>query len=283
MILVTGATGNVGRGVVEGLRERGVAVRALTRDPGKAGLPEDVEVVAGDLARPETLGPALDGVEAVFLVWPSVQADHAAEQAIGRITAKVSRIVYLSARGVPDDPAVRAEGILGSHQLLERLIRDSGVTWTFLRGGGFAANTRGWAAQIQAGDVVRWFHGQAARSLIHERDIADVAVRTLTEPGHDGATYELTGPRTLTQIEQVHAIGEAIGRPLHFEELPRAAAIDMLAGTGLPESMATGIVDAHAAMADSPETTTNTVERLLGHPARTYHQWALDHAALYQP
>lgn len=282
MILVTGATGTVGREVVAGLLERGVAVRGLTRDPAGAGLPADVEVVAGDLARPETLEWVSDEVDAVFLVWPSVQADHAAAESIKRITERVGRVVYLSARGVPDDPSVRAEGILGSHQLIEGLLRGSGVDWTFLRAGGFAANTRGWAAQIQAGDVVRWFHGRAARSLIHERDIADVAVRTLTEPGHSGAAYELTGPQILTQIEQVRAIGEAIGRPLHFEELPRPGAIDLLAGTGIPESMAAGIVDAHATMAESPETTTDTVERLTGRPARTYAEWATDHAPLFR-
>lgn len=281
MILVTGATGNVGREVVGGLRERGLAVRALTRDPARAGLPADIEVVAGDLAEPESLEPALAGVDAVFLVWPSMQADHAAAEAIKRITERVPRVVYLSARGVPDDPSVRAEGILGSHQLIEGLLRDSGATWTFLRAGGFAANTRGWAAQIQAGDVVRWFHGRAARSLIHERDIADVAVLTLTEPGHDGAAYELTGPEVVTQVEQVRAIGEAIGRPLRFEELPRSAAIAMLADTGLPEPMAAGIVDAHATMAEVPETTTDMVERLTAHPARPYSQWARDHAALF--
>lgn len=219
MILVTGATGNVGRQTVSQLLDAGTDVRALTRDPASAALPEGVEAVRGDLADPASLDAALDGVESVFLVWPTLSADDSAAAAVARIAAYARRVVYVSARGVSDDLERAPGSILGSHAYLERLIRPSGLEWTFLRPGGFAANTLMWAAQIRGTGAVRWVHGTAARSLIHERDIAAVGVRTLTGTGHGGAAYELTGPQTLTQIEQVAAIGEAIGRPVRWEEL----------------------------------------------------------------
>ena len=128
MILVTGATGRVGGSVLNQLADKGIAVRALVRDPGRAAVPDGVEVAVGDLADPSTLGPALDGVDSVFLVWPTLAADHAAAEVIGEIAKRVRRVVYLSARGVSADAT---EGILGSHAMIERLNADSGVEWTF--------------------------------------------------------------------------------------------------------------------------------------------------------
>ncbi|GGK62902.1 nucleotide-diphosphate-sugar epimerase [Sphaerisporangium melleum] len=278
MILVTGATGRVGRHAVAGLLEAGAEVRALARDPEAATLPDGAEVVRGDLSRPETLDAALAGVEAVFLVWPTLSADHAAPAVAGAIAERARHIVYLSARGV--SPQAEAQGgILGSHALLERLIEESGVEWTFLRPGGFAANTLMWAPQIRQSGVVRWVHGAASRPLIHERDIAAVGVRALTGPGHAGARYELTGPQTLTQIEQVSLIGEAVGRPVRWEEMAPEAALQAMVEQGLPASAARGILDAHAALVTAPEPVTGTVERITGAPATPFRQWAADHAA----
>ncbi|GAA2109019.1 NAD(P)H-binding protein [Actinomadura alba] len=278
MILVTGATGKVGHHVVSGLLEAGATVRALSRDPKSARLPDGVEVVQGDLADPGDLGPALAGVESVFLVWPTLSADHAAPATLKTIAERARRVVYLSARGVPDDPAEKAESILGSHAMIERLIERSGMDWTFLRPGGFAANTLMWAPQIRTGDVVRWVHGAAGRSLIHERDIAAVAVRVLVEDGHSSAKHVLTGPETLTQVEQVQAIGRAIGRPLRFEELSPDTARRQMQEQGMPLDMADAILDGHAAMVSNPESVTRTVEEVTGKPARTYAEWAADHA-----
>jgi uncharacterized protein YbjT (DUF2867 family) len=278
MILVTGATGNVGRHVLTGLLEAGATVRALSRDPKAARLPNGVDVVQGDLADPRTLGPALTGVDSVFLVWPTLSADHAAPATLGAIAGRARRIVYLSAHGVPDDPAEKAVSILGSHAMIERLIERSGMDWTFLRPGGFAANTLMWAPQIRAGDTVRWIYGAAGRSLIHERDIADVAVRALVQDDHSGAKHVLTGPETLTQVEQVQAIGRAIGRPLRFEEMSPDTARRQLQAQGMPLETADAIVEGHAAMVSAPEPVIPTVEKLIGKPARTYGEWAVDHA-----
>ncbi|MCW2880541.1 MAG: NmrA family protein [Sphaerisporangium sp.] len=278
MILVTGATGNVGRHVVSALLDKGADVRALTRDPASAGLPEGAEVVRGDLADPAGLDAALEGVESVFLVWPTLSADHAAPATIDAIAGRARHIVYLSARGVSHDLEQEPESILGSHARIERLIRGSGPEWTFLRAGGFAANTLMWAQQIRDTGVVRWFHGNAARSLIHERDIAAVGVSALAGKDHHGAAYVLTGPETLTQAEQVTTIGEAIGRPLRWEELPPDIARRQMLAQGWPPSLVEGMLGAHAATVTVPERVTSTVEEITGTPATTFRQWATDHA-----
>ncbi|RCG32878.1 NAD-dependent epimerase/dehydratase family protein [Sphaerisporangium album] len=282
MFLVTGATGKVGGHAVSALLKEGARVRALTRDPGAARLPDGAEVVGGDLADPASLKAALDGVEAVLLVWPTLSGDHAAPETVAAIAGQVRHIVYLSARGVPDDRKTGQGFIMGSHARMEHLIEDSGAEWTFLRPTGFAANTLQWAEQIRETGTVHWAYGQAGRALIHERDIAAVGVRAMLDGGHAGAKHVLTGPRTLTQVEQVAAIGEAIGRPVRWVELtPEAVREGMIAG-GLPPEMADAILTGHAAMAASPEPVTSTVEEITGAPATTYHQWARDHADAFR-
>lgn len=266
-LLVTGATGNVGRHVVSQLAEAGLEVRALVRDPGRAGLP--VEMAQGDLTVPETLHPALEDVESVFLLWPAFTADGAAE-VVEAIAKHARRVVYLSAN-VADEP--------GTHyHEIERLIRNSGLGWTFLRPGGFAANTLGWAGQIRQG-VVRWPYGAASRSLIHEKDIAAVAVHVLTSGGHGGAAYVLTGPEQLTQAEQVRVIGEVIGREVRWEDQsPDEARDRLMAAWGDPAFVVAALRTWEGFVA-VPEPVTDTVERLLGRPALTFRQWAADHAA----
>jgi uncharacterized protein YbjT (DUF2867 family) len=271
-ILVTGATGRVGGRVVARLTEAGVTVRALSRNPGSD--------VVGDLSEPDSLKSAVDGVDAVFLVFPSVAADESAAELINVLADHTGRIVYLSAHGVPEPPAGTATpdgGIIGSHAYLESLIARSGMAWTFLRSSGFAANTLMWADQLRSGNVLRWFHGGAKRALVHEDDLAAVGVRALLADGHDRARYHLTGPQQLTQVEQLEAIGAALGRPLRFAELdPETAGAELFAGA--PAELARGIIDAHGAMVRNPEPMTDTVERLTGRPAKSFARWASDHA-----
>jgi uncharacterized protein YbjT (DUF2867 family) len=276
MILVTGATGTVGRQVVSQLLGTGTAVRAVTRNPRAAGLPGGVDVVRADLAVPNTLNECLDGVETVFLVWPFLTAE-AAPAVLEVVSRHARRIVYLSSMGVRDGVQRQTDQINQFHAEIEHWIERSGLEWTFLRAGGFAANTLEWAPQIRAEGVVRAPYGAAARSLIHERDIAAVAVRALTGDGHGSATYVLTGPQVLTTIEQVGTIGEVIGRSLRFEELPPEAARQQLR-TWLPPSGVDGVLTLWAKMVTEPEPVTFTVEEVTGVPARTFRQWAIDHA-----
>ena len=275
MILVTGATGRGGGSVLTQLLHKGIAVRALVRDPSRAEFPAGVDVVRGDLADPGGLGPALDGVDSVFLVWPTIAADHAAPAAVTEIAKRAGRVVYLSANGVSAD---KTDGILGSHAMMERLIEESGVEWTFLRPTGFAANTLNWAPQIRATGVVRWFHGAARRALIHEKDIAAVGVLALTSDSLVGARPVLTGPEAISQFAQAEAIGEAIGRPVRFEEVSDDIARREIF-PGRPAAVVDGLLAAHAALVANPELVNDTVERLTGSPARTFATWAAEHAA----
>ncbi|MES9538318.1 NmrA family NAD(P)-binding protein [Actinomadura sp. NPDC000600] len=268
--LVTGATGRVGRHVAASLAEAGHAVRALVRDT--AGAPAGIDAVKGDLSSPETLERAARGVDAVYLMWPGLPVDSRAVDAIAR---SARHVVYLST-----DVADLADGepAASFHQEIERLIRRSGLAWTFVRAIDFAANTLAWADQIRRG-VVRWPYGDAARSLIHERDIADVAVHALTTPGHDGAAYVVTGPESLTHREQVRIIGEVVGREVRWEDLPPEIAREQLTAAWGDAAFVQARLKAWQGFVDEPERVTDTVERLLGRPARTFRQWAEDHAS----
>ena len=276
-ILVTGATGNVGGQVVFQLLDTGASVRALVRDLDSGGLPDGVEVVRGDLSAPDTLDAPLEGVETVFLVWPFLTVE-AAPAVLDAVKRHARRIVYLSSMGVRDDLERQADPINQFHADMERLIEQSGLEWTFLRPSGFATNTLGWAEQIRADGVVRAPYGSMTRSVIHERDIASVAVRALADDGHAGAMHVLSGPEVLTQVEQVQAIGEAIGQPLRFEELSRETARQgMIAAWGDPSTV-DGMLDAGAAFVMQPERVTSTVEEVTEAPAHTFRQWVTDHA-----
>ncbi|MEV0402946.1 NAD(P)H-binding protein [Actinoallomurus sp. NPDC050550] len=277
MILVTGATGNVGRHLVTRLSAAGVPVRALTRDPETAVLPEGVAAIAGDLADPDSLEAALKDVESVFLVWPFLTAEQAPGvlETIGR---HARRVVYLSSLGVDDDAERQADLINQFHADMERLIEKSGLEWTFLRAGTFAANALGWAEQVRAGDVVHYpFDG--AKAIIHEADIAAVAARTLTEDGHVGAKHILTGPEALTTVERVRTIGEAIGRTLRFEKTPARAARERMLADGWPPTLVDALLSAPD---DQPAVVTSTVEEITGAPARTFRDWAVEHADAFR-
>ena len=270
-ILVTGGTGNVGKHVLSALVAQGEDVRAIVRDPGAASLPRGVEVVRGDLSSPETLTPALRDVGSVYLMWPGLRVEPRVVEAIAE---HAERVVYLSA-DVPD--LADSEEPVIFHQEIERLIRRSGLRWTFVRAIDFATNTLRWAGQIRQG-VVRLPYGQASRSLIHERDIAEVVAHVLTSDGHDEARYVITGPESIPQVELVGIIGEAVGRGVRWEELPLDRARDELTEAWGDAELVAARLRAWADLVDSPERVTDTVERLLGRPAMTFRQWALDHA-----
>jgi len=280
-ILIIGATGNVGGKVVSQLTARGADIRVLARNPNTAGLPPQVEVVRGDLTAPETLDRCLDGIDTVFLVWVAPPAT--VVPVLQRIAKCARRIVFLSAPLKTAHPLFQQQNpgrALGEQ--IERLIETSGLEWTFLRPGMLAANAvRWWAAQIRAGDVVRWPYLSVPTAPIDERDIAAVAVRALCEDGHGGAEYVLTGPQSLSHSEQVATIGRAIGRSLRTEEISPAEARIELAGI-LPGFAMNMLLDAWSAAAGQPAFVTSTVAEMTGVPARTFFDWATDHAAEFQ-
>jgi uncharacterized protein YbjT (DUF2867 family) len=269
MIVVVGGTGRVGRQLVARLNGEGVPVRVVGRGILPSGV-LGVEAVQADLSDPATLEPHLDGADSMFLVWPFTSPEIAAGLApvVAGIAARhVSRVVYLSAQPAGERPE-------SFWALVERAIEESGADWTFLRPTGFASNTLLWSEQIRSGDVVRWPFGRAARSLIDERDIAAVAACALTQDGHAGARYLLSGPEVLTQAEQVAAIGEAIGRDLTFEELPKQVALERLTEAWGDAAFAANALRTWERFVDHPEAVTETVERVTGVRARTFAEWA---------
>jgi len=280
-ILITGATGNIGGQVVAQVASSGLQVRALVRNAATARLPAHVEVVCGDLTRPETLEEGLRGVDAIFLVW--VAPAEAAAAALSQITKRVRRIVLLSAPLKTAHPLFQQPNPARARaELVEQLIENSGAEWTFLRPGMFALNALGWwAPQIRAGDEVRWPYVSVPTGPIDERDIAAVAVRALCEDGHAGAEYVLTGPESLTQREQIATIGSVLGRSLRIEEIPADDWLRTLP-SHVPAFVAKYLLDAWAAAAGQSAFVTSTVGELTGAPARTFRQWATEHAGQFQ-
>ncbi|MCX2733587.1 NAD(P)H-binding protein [Saccharopolyspora sp. NFXS83] len=274
-VLVTGATGSIGRGVVRRLLAAGEQVRAVTRRPETARLPAEADVVAGDLADPGAFREALRGVRAVYLFPVPETAREFADLAV---RSGVRRIVVLSSLAASGGP----EGNMSAatHSAVERAVEESGVAErTFLRPGAFASNVLGWAESIRAEGVVRAPHGSAAQALIHEEDIAEVAAAALLTDDHVGATYELSGPAAVSQVEQVAAISVAIGEPLRFEELAPEQARQQWSARGMPPEVAAMLLDYLAEAVDSPDVPLPAVRQVTGHPARAFADWATDHAA----
>jgi uncharacterized protein YbjT (DUF2867 family) len=278
-ILVTGATGNVGHHIATQLRDEGVSVRALSRDPSSPRLPAGVTAVAGDLSRPDSLRDAAAGADVAFLLWPFLSAE-GADAAVAALAGQVRRIVYLSAISVHDGAPPEENGVWGR---VERAIEESGVQWTFLRAGGFATNALAWADPVRSQGVVRWAYGAAARSLIHERDVADVAVRALTDDRHAGRKHVLTGPETITQADQVAAISEVTGLPVRWEEAPADEIREQLAAVTGDRAFADHALDYWARLVAEPEPVTRTVEEITGRRARSFLEWASDHAGDFRP
>ncbi len=280
-ILIVGASGTVGRHVVSQLAATGTKVRALVRKPEMTRLPAEIEIAQGDLTIPESLDTPLDDVEAVFLVWTA--PSEFVVSALERIANKTKRIVFLSAPLKTAHPLWQQPNpVRNLAEKVERVIESSGLEWTFLRPGMFAANAlRWWAPQIRAGNLVRWPYLAAPTAPIDERDIASVAVHALCEDRHAGAEYVLTGPESLTQFEQVSTIGRVIGRPLHIEEMsPDEARREW--STTWPPFIVNMLLDAWDAAIDQPAFVSSTFEEITGSPPRTFLAWVIDHAMEFQ-
>ncbi|MFE4022360.1 SDR family oxidoreductase [Streptomyces sp. NPDC059101] len=281
MIVVTGATGNIGRRLVDRLVEEGVPVRALTRDPASAGLPAQVEVVRADLTEDTDPAPLLAGADALFLNLAAGGGDSVERLIDAAVKAGVSRIVLNSSLAVTGTPADETNFIARSHALLERAVRESGLEWTFLRGGNYATNALNWAPAIRESGVVRDPHPGARSVPVHEADLADVAALALLDRtgAHAGQVHRLTGPEELTNAQQVAAIGEAVGRPTRIEQISEDEAAEAMAGPHFPLAAARQLVRLFGQSVDAPAfARTETVERVTGHPARTFAQWAREHA-----
>ncbi|MBB1244129.1 NAD(P)H-binding protein [Streptomyces durbertensis] len=272
-ILVTGATGTVGRLLVDELLSSGQKVRALTRDPSRARMPEGVEVVAGDLTEGAAgLGAALDGVSRLHLL---TTAGDGYEP-----LAKPEEIVSAAVAA-----GVRRITVLGSPvgQPVEAAVQAAGVEWTIVQPVEFMANALGWVEAVKSEGVVREPFGSTRSALVHEADIAAVLATALVEDGHSGKVYPVTGPEALTIPEKVATIAEATGLDIRYVELSEAEARANWEAAGYysPEDIEF-FVEMGANPPEVGYTVVPTVQEVTGRPARTFAQWAKENADAFR-
>lgn len=270
-ILITGATGNVGRQLVQELHVAKQPVRALTRDPARAGLPAGVDVRAGDFTDFASLEAALEGVTALHLMTTfgpgNTTVPRARDLVDAAVKAGVRRVTLLW------------NGYTGP---VEEAVEDSALEYTHLRPGEFMSNALSWAEQIRTEGVVREAYGEVGHSPVDVRDIAAVAALALTEDGHAGKAYTLTGPEVLTVPQQVAAIAAAVGREVRYEaEAPEDAKARMRA-MGIEEDAADYVLDWRANPPEFARRVFPTVADVTGRPARTFAEWARDHAEAFR-
>jgi uncharacterized protein YbjT (DUF2867 family) len=277
MILVTGATGNVGSALLAQLRVSGAApVRALTRGPARASFPEGIQPVEGDLARVASLEPALDGVRSLFLV-SRVGAD--ADILSAARQAGVEHVVLVSSITVQTHPHLPAAQ---ENLVVERLLRNSGMAWTILRPTQFASNTLWWAASIRAHGKVRLPYTDVGLPAIHPADVASVARVALSEPGHREQTYALTGPARVTAREQVEAIGAALRQELSIDEISRKEAHQEMLSI-MDDQTADAVLDLMGGdLNDELLKVRDTVALVTNAPASSFQQWATENAAAFR-
>ncbi|MFE4578784.1 NAD(P)H-binding protein [Streptomyces chartreusis] len=281
MILVTGATGTIGSEVVRQLAARGEKVRALTRDPAAARVPSGVEAVPGHPGDRASVEGAMAGVAAAFLV--GVFGPDDAERDRGLVEAAraagVRRIVKLSSIGTGDP---RLAGFGRWHLPGEEAVRGSGLEWTVLRPSSFASNTLAWADAVREGTPAPNPMGEGKQGVVDPRDVAEVAVRTLLEPGHTGRTYTLTGPETIGASGQAAVLGEILGRPVTLLSLTVDQRREQLLGAGLGVDYADSLMAGARFIEEGGNAVvTDDVPEVLGRPARSYREWAEDHRTAF--
>jgi uncharacterized protein YbjT (DUF2867 family) len=278
VIVVTGATGNVGSEVVAALARRGLRARAVVRDRATAAarMPAGVEVVQGDLELPESLTPAVRDADAVFLLggWSDMPGllRRVADAGVGHVVLLTSRCVI---GGRPTNAITRMW--LDS----ETAVRDSGVAWTFLRPSGYQSNALRWLSQLREGDVVRAPWGEVGVAAIDPADIATVAATVLADPAaHAGRALELSGPEPLTPGAQVATLADVLERPLRYEPVTDEEAKAEMAGT-TPQPYIDAFFRFYSEGEFDDSRVVGTVEELTGRPPRRFDQWARDHVAAF--
>jgi uncharacterized protein YbjT (DUF2867 family) len=278
MIVVTGATGNVGRTLVRSLVAAGERVTAVSRRIAAQDVPAGVRPLAADLVEPESLKPALDGAKALFLLtagdWMSAGGD---ATVLGDVldlarAGGVERVVLLSSQGV---------GTRRHPSELEDAVKRAGLPWTVLQPGAFASNTFAWAGAVRAERVVTAPFGDVALPVVDPDDIAGMAAVTLREDGHAGRTYVLTGPAAITPREQAAAIGDALGEPVRFVEQTRDQAREQMLRY-MPEPVVEATLGVLGAPSADEQRVNPDVPRVLGRPAGTFADWAARNAVAFK-
>jgi uncharacterized protein YbjT (DUF2867 family) len=275
MILVTGATGKVGRPLVAELEASGTPFRVGARSPGKAGR----SAVFFDYDRPESFGPALDGVTRFFLLTSGGTEREAAAVEAAR-KAGVSHVVKLSVWGAEEDSFVFGR----MHRAIEKKIEESGIPWTLLRPNGFMQNFTTYKLDaIRARGAIVDSTGDGRWSIVDTRDVGAVAARVLTHEGHEGRAYALSGPESLSQAEMAERVSKGIGKPVRYVDQSDAEYRKSQRAWGAPEAYAEALVDLNAYYRrGGGASVTRDVEKVLGRPPGSFDQFVRDHAALWK-
>ena len=279
-ILVTGATGNIGSGLVPSLIARGARVRALVRKPSAAPAlrKAGVEVVIGDLDKPETLDPAFSGVDRVFLLTPpnpnQVTQAHNGIAAARR--ADVTHLVRPSAEGFPvtaDSPA----RVTRQHVETDAELGASGLACTILRPHFFMQNLMIAAGSVASDGTLYLPANDGRLGMIDVRDIVEVAAKVLTEDGHEGQTHELTGPESISFHDVAAALSEALDRDVRYVDVPPEAAREAMVDMGISEWVADALNEYFRAFSEGlGDFTTRDAEALTGHASRSIQEFARD-------
>ncbi|SPL92270.1 Oxidoreductase [[Actinomadura] parvosata subsp. kistnae] len=260
----------MGRHVVAYLLEAGHRVRALTRDPGRARLPEGVEVVQGDLGRTETLRPALKGVEGVHLI-------DAADSAYAPLRNGPEIVEAIRKAGVGKVTLLSG----WSPGTLEPAVTGSDLAWTYVQPTEFMANALAWAEPVRESGLIEEPFAATKTAMVHEADIGAVIATALTEDGHEGRSYGLTGPELLDVPAKVRILSEAIGREIAFRELTVDEMRERYRAQGVPEEMIEFQIEVFGNVPEGAYQVTPTVEEVTGRPPRTFARWAAEHAAAF--
>jgi len=281
-VLVTGATGSTGRAVLEALARRGTPARAMVRsDPGRPVRPAGVEVAVADFDNAGSVLAALHGIARAYLVTPSSEQAGEQQRRFADLAAKagVGHLVVLSQLAASADSPVR---FLRYHADVEEHVRGLGIGYTFLRPNLFFQGLLAFAEPISGEGRFYAPIGDARVSAVDVRDIAEVAAVTLTEDGHEGATYTLTGPAAITHYDIATALSAALGREITFADVTPKAFAAILGGV-LPPWQIDGLLEDYAHYKRGEAAAVSTaVADITGHPPRDIAQFARDHAAAFR-
>jgi uncharacterized protein YbjT (DUF2867 family) len=280
-VLVTGATGNAGSGLVAALCKAGVDVRAFVRDEARAQSLKDLgaEIVVGDLDRPETIAPAVEGVDKIYLLtW---NGPTQAQQAINVIeAAKKAGTPHIVRHSMWGSENSR---IIQQGDQVEAALFSSGLPWTLLKPTFFMQNLMMAAQTIASDGMLYWDTGDGKLGMIDVRDIVESAFAVLTGDGHEGKSYILTGPEAISMGEVANIFSKVLGKKVTYVSVPGEAALQSMLSMGFPEWIARGYGELMVGFSQGfASRTTDNVATLTGHPARSIEQFARDYAQVFE-
>lgn len=279
MILITGATGTIGRTLVSNLLAGGAAVRAMTRDPERARplLGSEVDLVRGDFADPPSLARALDGADALFLLTapgPTL-VDHDLAMMRAARESRLKRVVKMSAFGTEASPPLR---VATWQQPGERAVMESGLAWTLLRPMGFASNVLAWSPALRSGSTIEISTGDGKQAIVDPRDVAAVAARALTSHEHEGKAYTLAGPELLGAHEQIAILERLLERRIATQDITLDVTAERMRAAGLPAALVDAFIEGYGYVREGRAAfLSDDIERVLGRAPRSFEEWARAH------